>query len=288
MIYRRCANDEFQKKYRWITPLLSEHHAFPERRMPMSAEGDVDLLVHDRFFRCLRSGTMLEIGAARPDWLSIGAHFRGLGWDVLSVEPNPHFAALHRNAGHDVAEVALASADCDSAIFTIVDCGGQIYRNGQVSYESFSSLGFRGKFAELSIPDRRQQICVRVCRADTLLNEARPDWKHIDLITVDIEGWEIEALSGLDFERYQPRVVILENLFAESAPRSFMRERGYVLWRSRFPNEIFARAEELSVNERVAACVYTAFSTFFRRLRIGTARLYRNRKCRKRSRGDRL
>jgi hypothetical protein len=67
----------------------------------MTTEGNIDRLVERRFFGSVDNGTMLEIGAARPDWLSMGALFRDKGWDVLSVEPNPSFADMHRAAGHD-------------------------------------------------------------------------------------------------------------------------------------------------------------------------------------------
>lgn len=258
-------------------PEKSFAHCSPSSAKLMTAEGNVDTLVHGRFFENTPPGTMLEIGAARPDWLSIGALFRSRGWDVLSVEPNPLFASLHRDLGHDVAEVALAANDCDAATFTIVDCGGQPYRDGQVSYESFSSLGFRGKFSELSIPDHRQEISVRVCRADTILGEFRPGWVNLDLVAVDIEGWELEALSGLDFEKYRPRIVILENLCADGSYRSFMRDRGYILWRSRFPNEIYACVEELKFGERLWALVIAAPGTAIRRLRLSAAIFYRRR-----------
>jgi hypothetical protein len=32
----------------------------------------------------------------------------------------------------------------------------------------------------------------------------------IDLISIDVEGYEVEVLKGLDLERYQPRAICLE------------------------------------------------------------------------------
>lgn len=189
---------------------------------------------------------MLEIGAARPDWLSMGAIFRAKGWDVLSVEPNPEFAAMHRALGHDVAEVALSSEDRDQADFTVVDCNGTEYRDGRVTFESWSSLGIHGEFAEMAVPTSQRRISVRACRADTLLSEQRPNWDGIDLVAIDIEGWELDALSGLDFARFRPAVVIMENLFISSSYRRFMRERGYRLWRCSFPNEVYVRKHRIT------------------------------------------
>ena len=59
----------------------------------MSAEGSVDRLIADRFFARQR-GVVVEVGAARPDYLSVSEYFRSLGWRVIAVEPNPKFCEL--------------------------------------------------------------------------------------------------------------------------------------------------------------------------------------------------
>src|SRR5271169_6447682 len=51
-------------------------------------EGDVDLIVQDAFFPDpAYRGTMIEVGAAKPDYLSVSATFRERGWRVISIEP---------------------------------------------------------------------------------------------------------------------------------------------------------------------------------------------------------
>ncbi len=81
----------------------------------MAAEGHVDRLVLDAFFRNRSKGVVVEVGAARPDYLSIGASFRALGWKVIAIEPNPEFCAAHRAMGHDVLEYACSDQESDDA-----------------------------------------------------------------------------------------------------------------------------------------------------------------------------
>jgi len=50
----------------------------------------------------------------------------------------------------------------------------------------------------------------------------------IDVLSVDTEGTEEDALSGLDFERYRPRLICVE-LNDERALNGMLRERGYYL-----------------------------------------------------------
>ena len=87
----------------------------------MAAEGDVDLVVREAFFPGQNSGVLLEIGAARPDFLSIGSSFRQLGWRVISIEPNPKFAELHRALGHEIYQLACGEMDQDDVDFVVAE-----------------------------------------------------------------------------------------------------------------------------------------------------------------------
>jgi hypothetical protein len=70
-------------------------------RVP-GAEGNVDEVVRARFFRDQDAGVLVEVGSADPEYLSVSALYRGLGWNVVAIEPNPEFCSLHRAQGHEV------------------------------------------------------------------------------------------------------------------------------------------------------------------------------------------
>jgi FkbM family methyltransferase len=208
-------------------------------------EGDVDRIVQERFFPNRgQKGTMIEVGAAKPDYLSIGASFRSLGWHVIAIEPNPHFCELHRQRGLNIIECACGEIDKDGVCFFVVQTDG-IYHGGQVSNESFSSLGVRGKYAELmkSVTASVAEIKVNVRRLDTILHEHLPGSHNIDILSVDVEGWEIEVLKGLSFDVYRPKVLIIENLFKDAAYEEFVSSRGYALWRHIEPNDVYFRGD---------------------------------------------
>jgi FkbM family methyltransferase len=218
-----------------------------------SAEGHIDQIVFDRFFAGQSTGTCIEIGAARPDWLSIGALFRSKGWDVIAVEPNPTFADMHRSRGHTILQFACGDHDQDDVDFSVVDSHKVNYRDGAVTFESWSSLSIKDDYAELNPDLSITKIKVKLRRLDSLLAENRPTLREIDLIAVDVEGWELNVLEGLDFSRYSPRVVIIENLFHKAEYRKFMQRRGYTFWRCSPPNDVYVRLGELSAAESVKA-----------------------------------
>jgi FkbM family methyltransferase len=207
----------------------------------MSAEHDLDRLVREAYFEGVTNGVLLEVGAARPDYLSISASFRALGWKIISVEPNPDFCAAHRSAGHEILEYAASDTEADDADFFVVDSQGVNYMGGKVTYESFSSLGIRGKFADLyeTVKDSTtlKTVPVKIRTLDTILATHEPDLRAIDILAVDVEGWELNVLRG--FTRYRPKVVILENLFEDPEYIAFMSARRYRRWRRVENNEIY-------------------------------------------------
>jgi FkbM family methyltransferase len=217
-----------------------------------TTEGGVDLLVRTRFFPAQADGAMIEVGAANPDYLSLGALYRSMGWTVLSIEPNPDVCALHRARGNNVLQYACGDRDQDNVEFTIVDSHGAAYEGGSVSFESFSSLSIKDDYAQkLPVGVGIRKVTVDLRRLDTLLDQHAPTISRIDLLAIDVEGWELEVLDGLTFERFRPQVVIVENLFNDKTYRRYMANLGYGLWRRVAPNDVYAPTAEISVADRL-------------------------------------
>jgi hypothetical protein len=118
---------------------------------------------------------------------------------------------------------------------------------GGVSFESFSSLGIKGQFADLhetvKASTNVKTISVKVRKLDTILATHEPDLRAIDILCVDVEGWELNVLRGLTLDRYRPKIVILESVFNDPEYIAFMHERGYTLWRRLEPNDVYVRRE---------------------------------------------
>ena len=235
----------------------------------MAAEKDIDRIVQAAFFPSGGNAqhVMIEVGAAGPDYLSIGAHFRRLGWQVLSVEPNPQFCEQHRALGNDVAQFACSDEDRDGVDFFVVDSNQASYLGGNVSFESFSSLGIKDGFADdlrkSSAKPGVSTIQVDVRKLDTILAEHTPPITRVDLLAVDVEGWELSVMRGFSLQRFQPKVVILENLFRSAEYRRTMRQEGYRRWKRLKPNEIYVRTVPL----------WTRLRNLFRRTTSGAGPL---------------
>ena len=63
------------------------------------------------------------------------------------------------------------------------------------------------------------------------LNEILPkiNVENFDYLSVDVEGWELEVLKGIDFKKYTPKVLLVENVLNNSEYNSYLSQFGYKL-----------------------------------------------------------
>lgn len=139
------------------------------------------------------------------------------------------------------------AADEADVPFFIVDTTGE-YPGERVTNESFSSPGIRGRFADLmrTVKSSMTEMRVRVRRLDTILRELKIAVASVDILSVEVEGGEIEVLAGLGVSKKGPRVLIMENVFNERRYVAAISARGYLLWRRIEPNDIYARKDLLA------------------------------------------
>lgn len=159
----------------------------------------------------------------------------------MALEPNPAFFELHKALGHEVYPYACGDHDEDGVSFSVVDSHGTNYEEGTVSFESFSSLAIKDAYAALKPNLDVRKIQVDLRRLDTILATHAPEAREIDIISADVEGWELEVLRGLTFEKYRPKVLILENLFDDPGYVQTMQEKGYYRWLRLYPNDVYVR-----------------------------------------------
>ena len=69
----------------------------------------------------------------------------------------------------------------------------------------------------------------------SILDEHLPTGKQIDLMNIDVEGLDFEVLQSNDWEKYSPRVLVIEDHEfdpenpLESKILKFLKSKGYVL-----------------------------------------------------------
>jgi FkbM family methyltransferase len=168
------------------------------------------------FFADTKQGFFVEVGANDPKKDSQSFHLEEAGWRGILVEPLPELASeLRRVRRAQVFEVACSSPEHAGQTMTLHVAG---------PFSSFDPhLAVTGMRADRTID-------VKVETLDHVLSVGEAP-RPIDLMSVDVEGHELDVLSGFDFERWQPRLILLEDHVSSLDKHLFMKRAGYCLMR---------------------------------------------------------
>lgn len=143
---------------------------------------------------------------------------RELGWTGLLVEPSPKaFSELKKNRpGCYLVRAALVSPTKAGQMINGAFRDGHL--TGTVNTEllqlavdlpksKFESFLVRSRTV-LGIKPKTTLRSVPTTTLSLALGEAQIS--KVDLLSLDVEGYELEALAGLDFEQVKPKAILLE------------------------------------------------------------------------------
>ena len=194
-----------------------------------------------------KNGVCVEVGGFDGVTGSNTYFFETLGWRSLIVEPMPDFCKKIKDVRTcEVVEVAASN------------------RSGEVDFyiasgvETLSTLELDpAHFARIqSLSDQAiKKITVKTARLDDILAER--EIGEIDFMTIDVEGHEILALSGMSFTSIVPRILIIEDNTdgGDSAVMRLMRQFSYVRFKRTGCNDWYAKTDDPLVNSLGVAWV---------------------------------
>jgi FkbM family methyltransferase len=169
-----------------------------------------------QFFAPMRKGFFVEVGANEPQRGSQSWQFEQAGWNGVLVEPQPDLAAeLRRLRRAHVVAAACSSPANAGAAMTLHVSGPH------------SSL--KPKLAVTGVV-AKNTIDVPIRTLDDILEEAKAP-VPIDFVSIDVEGHEVEVLSGFDLMRWRPRLVLIEDHVTTLATHRCLTRAGYRLIR---------------------------------------------------------
>ena len=140
-------------------------------------------------------GYAIDVGANNGICLSNTKRFEDKGWTVLCVEPNPKLSEEGRRNRKLWASVACGRCNADKVKFTC--CGVYPWAGGS---------GFHPYTNDLA----KEDFFVPMRTLDSLLEEYK--FPSLDLLSIDAEWSDMEALQGLDIQKWHPAVIICEAL----------------------------------------------------------------------------
>ena len=168
------------------------------------------------FFAGKASGFFVEVGANHPTDGSQTWHLEQAGWTGVLVEPQPDLAAI-LVAARKAKVFAMACSSPENA-----------GRSLPLHVDGARSALDRDRMAPGA--NAAHVITVPTRTLDNILGDAGSP-TPIDLLSVDVEGHEIEVLRGFDFMRWRPRLILVEDHVGALATHRFLLRNGYRLIR---------------------------------------------------------
>lgn len=157
-----------------------------------------------------RKGIFVEAGGNDGLRQSNTMYFeKYLGWEGLLIEAVPDLAERCRvNRPKALVEnCALVSKDyTDSHIEIHYRDLMSIVRGGLLQEDEERFLNDGEKFM---VPSEKPGVLRVPARTLTSVLQAK-GFKHIDLLSLDVEGYELEVLKGFDLEIFSPKFMLIE------------------------------------------------------------------------------
>jgi FkbM family methyltransferase len=164
-----------------------------------------------------RDGFYVDVGAGDPDYMSVTRWFYDQGWSGINLEPNRvFFERLVKRRPRDIT-LNIGAGDA----------------RGTFAFKE-TPVGELSTFDLAGAEEDGESREVEVAPLDDILAE-HAGARQIDFLKIDVEGWEMRVLQGLDLSRFRPTILVVEAVLpgtrveSHHAWESLVTGRGYAM-----------------------------------------------------------
>jgi FkbM family methyltransferase len=217
--------------------------AFHNHAKPSFSQSGEDQIIHF-LFRAFRNQIALryvDIGAAYPVAENNSYLFYTMGGSGLLVEADPDYAPQY------------ASDRPGDRALNLAVVPERLAASGEVAFYAMHDRGWSTVSADhLAVADKLDKGGIREtlrlpCVTINDLLSCYWDDSSIDLLSIDIEGVDLEVLGELDTRRFRPRAIIAENSGGKPVHEATMREKGYSIYAYTHVNTIYIDPESFPI-----------------------------------------
>lgn len=194
----------------------------------------------DRVLSVNRPGFFVDVGCYHPTKYNNTFKLYRRGWRGVNIDlDHIKIAAFNLRRPADTNIVAAVSDKEE----TVTLCSTGFYTVTQTI-----DAGAMEKLRRRGVPVELKPIRTRTL--SSILDETEFRGRKIALLSIDVEGIELKVLQSLDFERYQPKVIIVEahlrslEELLSSELYGFLKGQGYSLFNWTGPSLLFLHPRE--------------------------------------------
>jgi len=188
----------------------------------------------EEFFKDKQNGFLVDVGAADGELYSNSRHLiLNKNWKGILVEPHPFFfeklSKLYFN-NKNIKLLNLAAYKTESTMPFYV------YGNSSSGQVSTLSEHFKAKVSFRYGDGYDKTVTVMTKPLKKIFEGV----EHIDFLSIDCEGVDLEVVSSNDWELYRPSLVCIEHSMAKNTLWELMKVYDYHLVHETSGNSFFA------------------------------------------------
>lgn len=200
-----------------------------------SQQGE-DALLWALFQSQKEPGYFVEVGALDGTRFSNTYSFELAGWTGICIEAHQgYIALLNENRLNSICVHAAVAEENRNAC--------KFYANSRGSLSTLDPSQeehFRQKHGKYFTGFELQTVPMMTL--DRILQDANAP-VPLDIVSIDVEGTEMQVLKGFDVEKYEPRVLVIEAMSDEEKAEMYvyMKRLGYIKARELGGNGFYCR-----------------------------------------------
>jgi FkbM family methyltransferase len=182
----------------------------------------------------IQKGFFVDVGSHHPYMVSNTWFLYQRGWRGINIDPTPGVKEdFDKHRPEDVnLELAISDHDGTAKFFSY----GRHVKNTLDS-------------SRVDIGKLQKSITVPTMRLESLLDKFLPAGQQIDLLSIDVEGVDLDVIQSNNWDKYRPEMIVVElhsksiDDVIKSEIYSDILKHNYILYAWTQPSLIFRRVD---------------------------------------------
>lgn len=175
----------------------------PISAKPLYSQGGEDIILKTLFYKKWsngRKGFFIDVGAYHPYEHSNTYLLYLEGWRGINIDPRPDSMKLFNQ---------IRPEDINLEV-------GVAREKGILNYYFISETSTMNSFSKENLIETgmlknvTKEIPVEVLSLTDIMDKHAPNVEEIDFLTIDAEGMDLEILQSNNWDKYKPKVIIIE------------------------------------------------------------------------------
>lgn len=167
------------------------------------SQGGEDAILYGIFYKKIKKGEkgfFVDVGAYHPILYSNSYFFYRLGWKGINIDACPgSMKAFNKKRPRDInLEIGIDKVAGDSTFYILENKSTMnTFSEAHLKYYN------RGKLV-------KRKVTVETNTLQQVLDKHSRNFKEIDFLNVDVEGMDQRVLESNNWQRYKPKVIVVE------------------------------------------------------------------------------